>query len=229
MSLYDCVSGLDIGGGPRWRRVIYHPNDGAQRLECPVCLEVQDGPQHQCREGHVFCASCDTSLRAPRRCPECRMALGPLSQAIRSRSHEERIAALPAACSHCGLATTRGEVAAHEQGCPHALARENNCMWLRQWVRCMLRARDWLANELYEPSRGGKIDAACRDRKVADLITAAGASAPADAVFGGRFATGETPRSTTSASEADEGDGAGGDGGTGFDLFGPDPTPMEDL
>ena len=27
-------------------------------------------------------------------------------------------------------------------------------------------ARDWLANELYEPSRRGKIDAACRDRKV---------------------------------------------------------------
>ena len=68
----------------------------AQRLECPVCLEVQDGQQHQCREGHVFCASCDSSLRAPRLCPECRMALGPLSQAIRSRSHEERIAALDA-------------------------------------------------------------------------------------------------------------------------------------
>ena len=90
-------------------------------------------------------------------------------------------------------------------------------------------ARDWLANELYEPSRRGKIDAACRDRKVADLITAAGASAPADAVFGGRFATGEAPRPTTSASEADEGDGVGGDGGTGiehFDLFEPDPTPI---
>ena len=81
-------------------------------------------------------------------------------------------------------------------------------------------ARDWLASELYEPSRRGKIDAACRDRKVAELITAAGASAPADAVFGGRFATGETPRPTTSASEADEGDG--GDGGAenmSFDLF----------
>ena len=93
-------------------------------------------------------------------------------------------------------------------------------------------ARDWLANELYEPSRRGKIDAACRDRKVADLITAAGASAPADAVFSGRFATGEAPRPTTSASKADEGDGVGGDGGTGieyFDLFEPDPTPMEDL
>ena len=93
-------------------------------------------------------------------------------------------------------------------------------------------ARDWLANELYEPSRRGKSDAACRDRKVADLITAAGASAPADAVFGGRFATDEAPRPTTPASEADEGDGVGGDGGTGtkgFDLFGPDPTPMEDL
>ena len=36
-------------------------------------------------------------------------------------------------------------------------------------------ARDWLTKELYEPSRSGKIDAACRDRKVADLITAAGA------------------------------------------------------
>ncbi|EOD26187.1 hypothetical protein EMIHUDRAFT_237000 [Emiliania huxleyi CCMP1516] len=93
-------------------------------------------------------------------------------------------------------------------------------------------ARDWLANELYEPSRRGKIDAACRDRKVADLITAAGASAPADAVFGGRFATGETPRPTTSASEASAWRRVGGDGGNGveyFDLFEPDPTPMEDL
>ncbi|EOD09723.1 hypothetical protein EMIHUDRAFT_257938 [Emiliania huxleyi CCMP1516] len=105
----------------------------AQRLECPVCLEVQDGQQHQCREGHVFCASCDTNLRAPRRCPECRMALGPLSQAIRNRSHEERIAALPAACSHCGVATTRGELAAHEQGCPQrpraCAAAEAGCAW----------------------------------------------------------------------------------------------------
>ena len=81
-------------------------------------------------------------------------------------------------------------------------------------------ARDWLASELYEPSRRGKIDAACRDRKVAELITAAGASAPADAVFGGRFATGETPRPTTSASEADEGDGDdGGAENMSFDLF----------
>ncbi|EOD40457.1 hypothetical protein EMIHUDRAFT_251140 [Emiliania huxleyi CCMP1516] len=51
-------------------------------------------------------------------------------------------------------------------------------------------ARDWLANELHEPSRRGKIDAACRDRKVADLITAAGASAPADA---GRIALAYAP------------------------------------
>ena len=61
------------------------------------------------------------------------MALGPLSQAIRSRSHEERIAALPAACSHCGLATTRGEVAAHEQDCPQrpraCSAAEAGCAW----------------------------------------------------------------------------------------------------
>ncbi|EOD10925.1 hypothetical protein EMIHUDRAFT_215227 [Emiliania huxleyi CCMP1516] len=41
-------------------------------------------------------------------------------------------------------------------------------------------APDWLANEL---AGRGKIYAACRDRMVMHLMTAAGASAPADAVF----------------------------------------------
>ena len=41
-------------------------------------------------------------------------------------------------------------------------------------------APDWLANEL---AGRGKVDAACRDRMVMHLMTAAGASAPADAVF----------------------------------------------
>ncbi|EOD38706.1 hypothetical protein EMIHUDRAFT_260675, partial [Emiliania huxleyi CCMP1516] len=41
-------------------------------------------------------------------------------------------------------------------------------------------APDWLANEL---AGRGKIDAACRDQMVMHLMTAAGASAPADAVF----------------------------------------------
>ena len=40
---------------------------------------------------------------------------------------------LPAACSHCGLATTRGEVAAHEQDCPQrpraCAAAEAGCAW----------------------------------------------------------------------------------------------------
>ena len=47
-------------------------------------------------------------------------------------------------------------------------------------------APDWLANEL---AGRGKIYAACRDRMVMHLMTAAGASAPADAVF--RFTAGE--------------------------------------
>ena len=46
-------------------------------------------------------------------------------------------------------------------------------------------APDWLANEL---AGRGKIDAACRDRMVMHLMTAAGASAPAAAVF--RFTAG---------------------------------------
>ena len=47
-------------------------------------------------------------------------------------------------------------------------------------------APDWLANE---QAGRGKVDAACRDRMVMHLMTAAGASAPADAVF--RFTAGE--------------------------------------
>ena len=50
-------------------------------------------------------------------------------------------------------------------------------------------APDWLANEL---AGRGKVDTACRDRMVMHLMTAAGASAPADAVF--RFTAGEVMR-----------------------------------
>ena len=102
-------------------------------LECPICLEVTDCAQHQCREGHTFCAGCDARLVFPRRCPACRMALGALDQAIRNRSHEERIAVLPAACAHCGLPTTRGELGRHELGCPQrprsCAAAEAGCTW----------------------------------------------------------------------------------------------------
>ena len=65
-------------------------------------------------------------------------------------------------------------------------------------------ASDWLANELAEY---GEIDAACRDRFVMHLMTAAGASAPADAVF--RFTAGEamqTSRPTSASGEDDDED-----------------------
>ena len=65
-------------------------------------------------------------------------------------------------------------------------------------------ASDWLANELAEH---GEIDAAYRDRIVMHLMTAAGASAPADAVF--RFTAGEamqTSRPTSASGEDDDED-----------------------
>ena len=65
-------------------------------------------------------------------------------------------------------------------------------------------APDWLANEL---AGRGKFDAACRDRMVMHLMTAAGASAPADAVF--RFTAGEamqTSRPTSASGEDDDED-----------------------
>ena len=59
-------------------------------------------------------------------------------------------------------------------------------------------APDWLANEL---AGRGKIDAACRDRMVMHLMTAAGASAPADAVF--RFTAGEAMQTEDDDEDAD--------------------------
>ncbi|EOD06336.1 hypothetical protein EMIHUDRAFT_219175 [Emiliania huxleyi CCMP1516] len=67
-------------------------------------------------------------------------------------------------------------------------------------------ASDWLATELAEY---GEIDAACRDRFVMHLMTAAGASAPADAVF--RFTAGEAMQTSrpTSASGKDDDEDTG--------------------
>ena len=65
-------------------------------------------------------------------------------------------------------------------------------------------APDWLANEL---AGRGKIDAACRDQMVMHLMMAAGASAPALAVF--RFKAGEamqTSRPTSASGEDDDED-----------------------
>ena len=59
-------------------------------------------------------------------------------------------------------------------------------------------APDWLANEL---AGRGKIDAPCRDRFVMHLMTAAGASAPADAVF--RFTAGEAMQTEDDDEDAD--------------------------
>ena len=60
-------------------------------------------------------------------------------------------------------------------------------------------APDWLANEL---AGRGKIDAACRDQMVMHLMMAAGAEAPADAVF--RFKAGEAMQTSRPTSESGE-------------------------
>ena len=60
------------------------------------------------------------------------------------------------------------------------------CATVPQGTVATTVASDWLATELAEY---GEIDAACRDRFVMHLMTAAGASAPADAVF--RFTAGD--------------------------------------
>ena len=68
-------------------------------------------------------------------------------------------------------------------------------------------ASDWLANELAEH---GEIDAAYRDRIVMHLMTAAGASAPADAVF--RFTAGDTMQTEDDDEDADRSEDYSDDG-----------------
>mmetsp|Transcript_9171 Transcript_9171/g.21739 ORF Transcript_9171/g.21739 Transcript_9171/m.21739 type:complete len:419 (-) Transcript_9171:289-1545(-) len=82
-------------------------------LACPVCLDLPSGEVHQCLEGHCMCVDCWNRLD-PRRCPECRDWLPPKN---RNWDREARVAALAAACEHCGMITTRGAVAEHLRAC----------------------------------------------------------------------------------------------------------------
>ena len=77
------------------------------------------------------------------------------------------------------------------------------CATVPQGTVATTVAQDWLANELAEY---GEIDAACRDRFVMHLMTAAGASVPAvpDAVFG--FKAGETMQTSRPISASGEDD-----------------------
>ena len=92
----------------------------ASALECPVCLTLPNGEVHQCNEGHTVCIDCWRRID-PRCCPECRQLL---PQSNRCRAAERAIAALDAACEHCGEATKRGEMAAHLRACPQ---RHSGC------------------------------------------------------------------------------------------------------
>ena len=102
----------------------------AAGLECPICYELPEAHVHQCAEGHCFCAECDASI-VNRLCPICREPLP--AQRIRNLVMEQQIAALPATCSYCNIATTRGEKAAHELACAQrprsCVASSAGCRW----------------------------------------------------------------------------------------------------
>jgi hypothetical protein len=87
--------------------------EAMESLACPVCLDLPSGEVHQCLEGHCLCVNCWRRLD-PRRCPEGRDWLPPKN---RNWDREARIAALAAACDHCGMTTTRGAMAEHLRTC----------------------------------------------------------------------------------------------------------------
>lgn len=99
-------------------------------LECAICLTLPADEVHQCHNSHCYCVDCWNKLLDPRRCPECR---DPLPQMNRNRDREERIAALPAQCDHCGEATTHGNKPAHERACPQrpvkCMGAAAGCSW----------------------------------------------------------------------------------------------------
>ena len=78
-----------------------------------MCLALPEGEVHQCLEGHCFCHECWNRLD-PRRCPQCRHWL---PRTNRNRAAERAVAALEWRCEQCGLATTRGAMAAHLLAC----------------------------------------------------------------------------------------------------------------
>ena len=81
------------------------------------------------------------------------------------------------------------------------------CATVPQGTVATTVAQDWLANELAEY---GEIDAACRDKYVMHLMTAAGASAPADAVF--RFTAGEAMQTEDDDEDTDRSEEYSDDG-----------------
>ena len=81
------------------------------------------------------------------------------------------------------------------------------CATVPQGTVATTVAQDWLANELAEY---GEIDAACRDKYVMHLMTAAGASAPADAVF--RFTAGDAMQTEDDDEDADRSEDYSDDG-----------------
>ena len=105
------------------------PNEMETGLECPVCFTLPAGEVHQCNKGHCYCIDCWHRLD-PRTCPECRQ---PLPQANRNRAAERAIAALDAACDHCGESTKRGAMAKHRRVCPQrpsfCTASAAGCGW----------------------------------------------------------------------------------------------------
>ena len=93
--------------------------------ECTVCWDSPDGPILQCAEGHLICEACDKDLRR-RKCPTCRMALGPITKPIRNRVAEQAIAESEATCKHCGEQMTRADLALHQCKVEHYTKLQGN-------------------------------------------------------------------------------------------------------
>jgi hypothetical protein len=68
--------------------------------ECTVCWDSPVGQILQCAEGHLICAACDNDLHV-RKCPTCRIDLGPIERRIRSRVAEQVIADSIRASERC--------------------------------------------------------------------------------------------------------------------------------
>ena len=92
----------------------------ADRLECPLCMELPNAEVHQCSNGHVFCSDCLGMHRKQQyagssKCPTCRVALG--DEPIRNREAEKRIGLLAGACDGCAAGMLRKDLQEHMAMC----------------------------------------------------------------------------------------------------------------
>ncbi|KAL8476705.1 hypothetical protein ACS0TY_029124 [Phlomoides rotata] len=98
------------------RAVISMTLEDPDLLDCPICFEPLSSPVYQCKNGHIACASCCTTI-LKNKCSHCRLRI----QDIRCMAIENILGSLIVACQFkpygCTQTLRNNTKVAHEKAC----------------------------------------------------------------------------------------------------------------